>query len=351
MADLAGENILIFKTPEDEWGEFCNQYPAPFTYMGTRFETVEQFLYYMKAVFGRSKATAEKILACGGDSAALIKASKKQRVLESNSWDAVRQQIMRLGMRQKFLQNPELRNKLLGTGYSLLVEIPKEGLLGRIFPGNEDWVRDPGKWKGRNQTGKALMQVRTDLRCADRLVEADEAYVFPKKPFILQTPIGQMTLKEISMLPGARESVRAYAETAQQFMELFLANADDFISRNKISLVKMEQAIASNAAEVQEALNRAQSRAAAGNMKSAEAEPETGTEENTGPDTAGGSETEAGTDMNMGTEAGSEAESIFDSSSESAQEAALEKHPDDIPGEGFYELLYDLDEMMKLGII
>lgn len=195
------------------------------------------------------------------------------------------------------------------------------------------------------------MQVRTDLRCADRLVEADEAYVFPKKPFVLQTPIGQMTLKEISMLPGARESVRAYAETAQQFMELFLANADDFISRNKISLVKMEQAIASNAAEVQEALNRAQSRAAAGNMKSAEAEPETGTEENTGPDTAGGSEAEAGTDMNMGTEAGSEAESIFDSSSESAQEAALEKHPDDIPGEGFYELLYDLDEMMKLGII
>ena len=355
MADLAGENILIFKTPDDEWGEFCNQYPAPFTYRGTRFETVEQFLYYMKAVFGRSKATAEKILACGGDSAALIKASKKQRVLESNSWDAVRQQIMRLGMRQKFLQNPELRNKLLGTGYSLLVEIPKEGLLGRIFPGNEDWVRDPGKWKGRNQTGKALMQVRTDLRCADRLVEADEAYVFPKKPFILQTPIGQMTLKEISMLPGARESVRAYAETAQQFMELFLANADDFISRNKISLVKMEQAIASNAAEVQEALNRAQARAAAGNMKSAEAGPETGAEETIDSDTSGVSEAEAGTAANASIEVSAEAEAGFAASSESMQEsipeASAEKHPDDIPGEGFYELLYDLDEMMKLGII
>ena len=59
------------------------------------------------------------------------------------------------------------------------------------------------------------MQVRADLRCADRLVGPDEAYVFPKEPFILQTPVGQMSLKEISALPGARESVRTYAEIAE----------------------------------------------------------------------------------------------------------------------------------------
>ena len=67
MADQAVENILIFKSPDDDWGEFSNQFPAPCTYMGIRFETVEQFLYYMRAVFGRSKTTAEKVLRAHGD--------------------------------------------------------------------------------------------------------------------------------------------------------------------------------------------------------------------------------------------------------------------------------------------
>lgn len=345
----AGDNFLVFKTPEDEWGEFSNQYTAPFTYMGNRFETVEQFLYYMKAVLGRSKATAEKVLACGADSAALAKASRKQFVLESNSWEKVRSQIMRIGMRQKFLQNPELRKKLLGTGFSLLVEIPRPGFLDRILPPSEEWVRDPGKWKERNQTGKALMQVRADLRCADRIVGPDEAYYFPKSPFILQTAIGQMTLQEILMLPGARESVYAYAETAQQFMGLILADADDFINRYKFPLVTMERAIASNEADIKDALSRAKSGDdVIENVDEVNAAPEA---EADGGDRSG-AEAEAAFNpsLEFGQAPGQEAQP--DIQPEPQPEAAAgEKLPDDIPAEGFYEFLYDLDEMMKLGII
>ena len=278
MAELNGDKIIVFKTPDGEWGEFSNQYQAPFTYIGTRFESVEQFLYYMRALFGRSKATAEKVLECGGDSAALVKISKKQRLLENNSWEEVRQQIMRLGMRQKFLQNPELRKKLLSTGFRLLVEIPKEGLLDRILPPSEEWVRDPAKWKNRNMTGKALMQVRADLRCADRLVGADEAYVFPKAPFILQTPIGKMTLQEIAALPGAKESVRAYLDTARQYLELFLATSDNVGNLNRIPLVTMERVIAGNAADIENALNRAKARAAAAAAAVPEPDQETAAE-------------------------------------------------------------------------
>ncbi|MDO5132662.1 MAG: NADAR family protein, partial [Eubacteriales bacterium] len=260
MAETAEGNILIFRTPDGEWGEFTNQYVAPFNYMGNRFETVEQFLYYMRAIFGRSQATAEKILACGGDSSALTKTSKKQRILETNTWEAVRPQIMRRGMRQKFLQNPDLRKKLLSTGCRLLVEVPKESLLERLIPGNDDWYLHPGKWKNRNQTGKALMQVRADLRCADRLVGPNEAYVFPDEPFVLRTPLGQMNLREISVLPGAREAVCAYAETAQQYLPLVIATADDFINRKNLPLVTLERAIARNTADVNLALSRAKAR-------------------------------------------------------------------------------------------
>lgn len=386
MAELNGDKIIVFKTPDGEWGEFSNQYQAPFTYIGTRFESVEQFLYYMRALFGRSKATAEKVLACGGDSAALVKISKKQRLLENNSWEEVRQQIMRLGMRQKFLQNPELRKKLLSTGFRLLVEIPKEGLLDRILPPSEEWVRDPAKWKNRNMTGKALMQVRADLRCADRLVGADEAYVFPKAPFILQTPIGKMTLQEIAALPGAKESVRAYLDTARQYLELFLATSDNVGNLNRIPLVTMERVIAGNAADIENALNRAKARAAAAATAVTEPDQETAAEAASDSETTAVPEEQAAApaadeadtgDTNVSTEEDTNAapaavlefgaepaavseetpvplsmtEEPSDISQENTADVPAEDLPDDIPEEGFYALLYDLDEMMKLGII
>ena len=386
MAELNGDKIIVFKTPDGEWGEFSNQYQAPFTYIGTRFESVEQFLYYMRALFGRSKATAEKVLECGGDSAALVKISKKQRLLENNSWEEVRQQIMRLGMRQKFLQNPELRKKLLSTGFRLLVEIPKEGLLDRILPPSEEWVRDPAKWKNRNMTGKALMQVRADLRCADRLVGADEAYVFPKAPFILQTPIGKMTLQEIAALPGAKESVRAYLDTARQYLELFLATSDNVGNLNRIPLVTMERVIAGNAADIENALNRAKARAAAAAAAVPEPDQETAAEAASDSETTAVPEEQAAApaadeadtgDTNVSTEEDTNAapaavlefgaepaaaseeppvplsmtEEPSDISQENTVDVPAEDLPDDIPEEGFYALLYDLDEMMKLGII
>ena len=386
MAELNGDKIIVFKTPDGEWGEFSNQYQAPFTYIGTRFESVEQFLYYMRALFGRSKATAEKVLECGGDSAALVKISKKQRLLENNSWEEVRQQIMRLGMRQKFLQNPELRKKLLSTGFRLLVEIPKEGLLDRILPPSEEWVRDPAKWKNRNMTGKALMQVRADLRCADRLVGADEAYVFPKAPFILQTPIAKMTLQEIAALPGAKESVRAYLDTARQYLELFLATSDNVGNLNRIPLVTMERVIAGNAADIENALNRAKARAAAAAAAVTEPDQETAAEAASDSETTAVPEEQAAApaadeadtgDTNVSTEEDTNAapaavlefgaepaaaseeapvpvymtEEPSDISQGNTVDVPAEDLPDDIPEEGFYALLYDLDEMMKLGII
>ncbi|MBP3874852.1 MAG: NADAR family protein [Lachnospiraceae bacterium] len=369
MAETYGENILVFRTANDEWGEFSNQYPSPFTYMGNRFETVEQFLYYMRAVFGRSKATAEKILACGGDSDALSRAGRKQLLLENNRWEEVCPQIMRLGMRQKFLQNPELRKKLLGTGCRLLVENPKDGLLGFIFSAGDDWIRNPAKWKDRNLTGKVLMQVRADLRCADRLVGSDEAYVFPKAPFILQTPIGKMTLQEISALPGTKKSIHAYEETARQYLELFLASPGNVGDLNKIPLIAMERFIAKNNAEVANTLSRAKAveaavakareeAIAALNAEGAgEAEAEAAAEEaaekaaeKAAEEAAAFAETEAAeTPVPLEEQPGTvpAAEDMADAESENNDE----KFPDDIPAEGFYELLFDLDEMMKLGII
>jgi len=228
------------------------------------------------------------------------------------------------------------------------------------------------------------MQVRADLRCADRLVGADEAYVFPKAPFILQTPIGKMTLQEIAALPGAKESVRAYLDTARQYLELFLATSDNVGNLNRIPLVTMERVIAGNAADIENALNRAKARAAAAAVP--EPDQETAAEAVSDSETtavpeeqsAAPAADEADTgDTNVSTEEDTNAapaavlefgaepaavseeapvpvsmtEEPSDISQENTADVPAEDLPDDIPEEGFYALLYDLDEMMKLGII
>ena len=240
------------------------------------------------------------------------------------------------------------------------------------------------------------MRVRADLRSADRLVGADEAYVFPKAPFILQTPIGKMTLQEIGALPGAKESVRAYLDTARQYLELFLATSDNVGNLNRIPLVTMERVIAGNAADIENTLNRAKARAAAEEEAAKEAaaeaasvpEPvqETGAETDPAAETAAVPDAEAAApaaeeaatgDISVSPEEetsaapaavlefGAEPAAISEEApepvplteepsgilQEGTEDIPAEELPDDIPEEGFYALLYDLDEMMKLGLI
>lgn len=65
----------------------------------------------------------------------------------------------------KFEQNPRLKDYLLATGDAVLVEAaPKDRLWGIGMGENNLDVENPKKWLGRNLLGKALMQVRDQLK-------------------------------------------------------------------------------------------------------------------------------------------------------------------------------------------
>lgn len=68
-------------------------------------------------------------------------------------WDAMRIEVMRSLVRNKFTQNLDLRQKLLETGCRELVE-------GNSW-GDKFWGKVDGK--GRNELGKILMEVRAEL--------------------------------------------------------------------------------------------------------------------------------------------------------------------------------------------
>lgn len=65
----------------------------------------------------------------------------------------------------KFVQNPALRDYLISTGESILVEAsPYDKIWGIGMKQDDDGIEDPKNWKGQNLLGFALMEVRDILK-------------------------------------------------------------------------------------------------------------------------------------------------------------------------------------------
>lgn len=75
-------------------------------------------------------------------------------------WEDIKDDVMRCALMFKFMQNPEIRKKLLATGDSLLIE-----------DSSTDYYWGSGEeGTGKNKLGLLLMEVRTVLRARAELV-------------------------------------------------------------------------------------------------------------------------------------------------------------------------------------
>lgn len=86
---------------------------------------------------------------------------KGRRVKLRNDWEEIKDQIMYEIVLNKFLQNEDLKDKLLRTGEEKLIE-------GNTWHDNHfgdcNCSRPKCKQKGKNILGKILMRVREELR-------------------------------------------------------------------------------------------------------------------------------------------------------------------------------------------
>lgn len=79
---------------------------------------------------------------------------KGRRVKLRNDWEEIKDQVMYEIVLNKFLQNEDLKDKLLRTGEEELIE-------GNIW---HDYYWGVCNGRGKNKLGKILMQVREELR-------------------------------------------------------------------------------------------------------------------------------------------------------------------------------------------
>ena len=163
--------MICFHNPEEQNGYLSNWYRSVFTVDEITFSSMEQYMMYEKAVQFQDQQTAEKIL--GTDDVAEIKAlGRMVRNFDEKIWREKRESIVHKGVLQKFLQNPELAEKLLETGEQMIAECAvKDKIWGIGLSMGDEERFCVDKWKGQNLLGQILMQVRAEISVQSQNIE------------------------------------------------------------------------------------------------------------------------------------------------------------------------------------
>ncbi len=138
-------------------------WPSPFTVDGRRYATAEHWMMAAKArLFGDTEAESRILEADGPAQAKNI--GRSVRDFDEAVWERERFGIVVEGSVHKFAAHDDLRAFLLGTGDRVLVESsPLDRVWGTGLAATDDGASDPGRWRGLNLLGFALMEARERL--------------------------------------------------------------------------------------------------------------------------------------------------------------------------------------------
>lgn len=142
--------VINFYSVGDEYGEFSNFAPYPIKLKRKRWPTSEHYFQAQKFAGTEHEGLIRK--AKTPMIAARMGRDRKRPL--RRDWESVKDSIMRDAVLAKFTQHEELRELLLATGDSKLVE----------HTTNDSYWGDGGDGSGRNMLGIILMETRKILR-------------------------------------------------------------------------------------------------------------------------------------------------------------------------------------------
>ena len=145
---------------------FCaNWYYSPFKSEGKLFYTLEQYIMWRKGTLFQDTVSATKILGVtDGNGAECKKLGRLVTGFDQKIWDNMSDSIVKEGLRLKFGQNPDLKEKLLSTGLDHLVEASPYDKIWGIGLSYSDAIKmNPHKWPGKNKLGLCLEEVREEF--------------------------------------------------------------------------------------------------------------------------------------------------------------------------------------------
>ncbi|XP_078657309.1 uncharacterized protein LOC144903200 [Branchiostoma floridae x Branchiostoma belcheri] len=154
------EQFTFFFLKDSPFSQF---HPAQFKVDGVAFNCAEQYMMYQKAELFDDHEIGQQILEC--DVPPQIKALGRQvRNYNDEVWNAHCQRVVKEGNRAKFTQNPHLREALLATKGTTLVEAsPRDRKWGIGLSAKNVKAHNRATWRGQNLLGAILTELRDEL--------------------------------------------------------------------------------------------------------------------------------------------------------------------------------------------
>lgn len=155
---------ILFHGSDESKGEYrnlSNMSNHPVEVDGVTYNTVEHYFQAMKAKEFKDEEAYNKIISAKTPKAAKAAGAKIKDFVEE-VWDAKKDEIMKKGLRAKFVQHPELRKQLVATEDRPIGEAdPRDVYWGIGTSMDLEKAKSPSKWRGQNKLGKMLMELRT----------------------------------------------------------------------------------------------------------------------------------------------------------------------------------------------
>ena len=145
-------------------GWMSNFYPCHIKFNGNKFSTSEQMFMWKKALYFNDPSTARAILLAKTPTEA--KALGRQIInYDDEDWKNYRGIAMMSAVYEKFSQNEDLKQNLVGTGDYFLVEATRNDKIWGIgLDVDDERLYNNDNWQGYNLLGSCLMTVRSMLR-------------------------------------------------------------------------------------------------------------------------------------------------------------------------------------------
>lgn len=161
------DNFVFFWKEYQNYGFFSNWSKHSVTENGIRFETLEHYLMYHKAILMGDKSIAKTIIN-EKEPVKVKNLGRKVSNFDPIKWNEHKFNIMCKGIKLKVKQHSDIKKALLETGDKIIAEASPFDNIWGIGTTAE---LDIKKWKGKNLLGKAWMKVRDSLKCPDKNVE------------------------------------------------------------------------------------------------------------------------------------------------------------------------------------
>lgn len=142
---------------------FSQWHQSPFVVNGMVYNCAEQYMMQQKAVLFEDDESARKIMQSNSPTEQK-RLGRKVKNFDGTVWNQHRKRIVYAGNYAKFTQNPALKEALLQTEGTTLVEAsPVDRIWGVGLAEDDPRIHDPQQWRGNNDLGYILTQLREAL--------------------------------------------------------------------------------------------------------------------------------------------------------------------------------------------